>query len=62
MHDYSSTFRKRLADQVEVCARKTLEKLQKDLMGESKLTAQEVYYLTMAANMFLQMRDEYGEK
>ena len=62
MEDYSLIFRKKLAGQVEVCARKALENLQKDLQGPQKLSAEEVYYLSKAAQILLSMRDLYGKE
>jgi hypothetical protein len=62
MEDYSAVFKDRLAGQAEVCARKTLELLQKDLQVTHKLSAQEIYYLASAAEVLLNMRDKYGKK
>jgi len=62
MEDYSAVFKDRLASQAEVCARKTLELLQKDLQVTHKLTPQEIYYLACAAEVLLNMRDKYGKK
>ena len=62
MEDYTVIFRSRLGGQVEVCARKTLEWLQKDLQNTHELTPVEVYYLASAAQILLKMRDMYGEK
>jgi hypothetical protein len=62
MEDYSAVFKDRLAGQAEVCARKTLELLQKDLQVTHKLNAQEIYYLASAAEVLLNMRDKYGKK
>lgn len=62
MEDYALIFRQKLAGQVEVCARKALEILQKDLQGSQKLTPQEIYYLSMSAQALLSMRDLYGKK
>jgi hypothetical protein len=62
MEDYSAVFRKKLADQSEVCARKTLEILQKDLQSSHKLKAEEIYYLASAAQILLDLRDKYGQK
>jgi len=58
----SSAFRQRLSAQAEVCARKTLEWLQKDLQGDRALPPQDVYYLASAADLLLTMRDLYGKK
>jgi hypothetical protein len=62
MEDYSAVFKDRLAGQAEVCARKTLELLQKDLQVIHRLTPQEIYYLASAAEVLLNMRDKYGKK
>jgi hypothetical protein len=62
MNDYSEVFRERLPAQAEVCARKALEWLQKDLQGEQKLLPEEVYHLSTAASLLLTMRDTYGKK
>jgi hypothetical protein len=60
--DFSALFKQRLSGQAEVCARKSLEWLQKDLQGEYKLLPSEVYYLASAANILLNIRDTYGKK
>jgi len=62
MEDHSAIFRQKLSGQVEVCARKALEWLQKDLQGDRKLSPEEVYYLSSAAELLLTMRDMYGKK
>jgi hypothetical protein len=62
MDDYATIFRQKLSGQAEVCARKTLEWLQKDLQNEKELTAEDVFYLASAAQLLLAMRDFYGEK
>lgn len=62
MEDYNQIFRQRLSGQAEVCARKTLEWLQKDLQGVRELLPEDVYYLSSAAQLLLAMRDKYGEK
>ena len=62
IEDYTLIFRQKLSGQAEVCARKTLEWLQKDLQGPRTLTAQEVFYLASAAQLLLDLRDQYGEK
>jgi hypothetical protein len=62
MEDFSALFKQRLAGQAEVCARKSLEWLQKDLQGEYKLLPSEVFYLASAANILLNIRDTYGKK
>ena len=60
--DPSTIFRTKLPAQAEACARKTLEWLQKDLQGSRTLTAQEVYYLSKAADILLYLRDTYGKE
>jgi len=62
MDDHSAIFRQKLSGQVEVCARKALEWLQKDLQGDRKLSPEEIYYLSSAAELLLTMRDMYGKK
>jgi len=62
MEDYSALFRERLPSQSEVCARKVLEGLQKDLQTNHKLNAQDIYYLAAAAQILLEIRDKYGKK
>ena len=62
MEDHSTIFRQKLSTQVEVCARKALEWLQKDLQNEKKLSPQEIYYLSSASEVLLRMRDMYGKK
>jgi hypothetical protein len=62
MEDFSAIFRQRLSGQAEVCARKSLEWLQKDLQTEQKLNPDEVYYLAQAAQILLNIRDVYGKK
>jgi hypothetical protein len=62
MEDFSAIFRQRLSGQAEVCARKSLEWLQKDLQTEQKLNPDEVYYLAQAASILLNIRDTYGKK
>jgi hypothetical protein len=62
MDDYAIIFRQKLPGQAEVCARKTLEWLQKDLQNEKELSAEDVFYLASAAQLLLAMRDFYGEK
>jgi hypothetical protein len=62
MDDHSAIFRQKRSGQVEVCARKALEWLQKDLQGDRKLSPEEVYYLSSAAELLLTMRDMYGKK
>ena len=62
MEDYTRIFRDRLAGQAEVCARKTLEWLQKDLQNERELMPKEVYFLARAAQILLSMRDLYGKE
>ena len=62
MKNPAELFRDFLPAQAEVCARKTLEWLQKDLQGEQKLNPEEIYHLSTAATLLLTMRDTYGEK
>ena len=62
MEDYSSIFREKLSAQAEVCARKTLEWLQKDLQSLHTLEPQDIFHLARAAEIFLTIRDTYGEK
>jgi hypothetical protein len=62
IEDYTAIFRQRLSGQAEVCARKTLEWLQKDLQGERLLDPKEVFYLASAAQLMLTIRDTYGEE
>ena len=62
MEDFSAIFRQRLSGQAEVCARKSLEWLQKDLQTEQKLNPDEIYYLAQAAQILLNIRDQYGKK
>mgnify|MGYP007130202880 FL=1 len=60
--DYASIFRDKLAGQAEVCARKTLERLQKNLHNETELTPEDIFYLASAAQILLNVRDTYGKK
>jgi hypothetical protein len=62
MEDYSVVFRERLASQAEVCARKALEMLQKDLQTNHKLNPEDIFYLASAAEILLEIRDKYGKK
>jgi len=62
MEDPTTIFRQKLSAQAEVCARKTLEWLQKDLQGDRELAPEDVYYLASAADLLLTMRDLYGKK
>jgi hypothetical protein len=62
MEDYSAVFRERLGSQAEVCARKALEILQKDLQTNHKLNAEDIFYLASAAKVLLEVRDKYGKK
>ncbi len=62
IEDYTAIFRQKLSGQAEVCARKTLEWLQKDLQGERMLDPQEIFYLASAAQLMLTIRDTYGEE
>ena len=60
--DYASIFREKLAGQAEVCARKTLERLQKNLHNETELMPEDIYYLSYAAQILLNIRETYGKK
>jgi hypothetical protein len=62
MEEPSTVFRQKLSAQAEVCARKTLEWLQKDLQGDRSLPPEDIYYLASAAELLLTMRDMYGKK
>ena len=62
MDELAQVFRRKLPEQAEVCARKTLEWLQKDLQGKQVLQPEEVLHLASAASILLTIRDEYGEK
>jgi hypothetical protein len=62
MEDPSTIFQIKLSSQAEVCARKTLEWLQKDLQKDQILKPEEVYYLAFAADILLNIRDTYGKK
>lgn len=62
MDEPSTIFRQKLSAQAEVCARKTLEWLQKDLQGEKTLPPKDIFYLASAAELLLTMRDMYGKK
>lgn len=62
MEEHTTIFRQKLSAQAEVCARKTLEWLQKDLQGDRALAPQDIYYLASAADLLLTMRDVYGKK
>ena len=62
MEDYATVFRQKLSGQAEVCARKALETLQKDLQGSRSFSAEEIYYLASAAQVLLTMRDYYGKE
>tara|TARA_R110000822_G_scaffold190983_1_gene329666 strand:+ start:2400 stop:2591 length:192 start_codon:yes stop_codon:yes gene_type:complete len=62
IEDYTAIFRQKLSGQAEVCARKTLEWLQKDLQGERILDPHEIFYLASAAQLMLTIRDTYGEE
>ena len=59
IEDYTVIFRQKLSGQAEVCARKTLEWLQKDLQGDQKLNPEEIYHLSTAAQLLLNIRDTY---
>ena len=62
MEDPSTIFQSKLSSQAEVCARKTLEWLQKDLQKDQRLQPNEIYYLAYAAQILLDIRDSYGKK
>ena len=62
MDDYATVFRQKLSGQAEVCARKTLETLQKDLQGSRTFSPEEIFYLASAAQVLLTMRDYYGKE
>ena len=62
IEDYTAIVRQKLSGQAEVCARKTLEWLQKDLQGERNLDPHEVFYLASAAQLMLNIRDTYGKE
>jgi len=62
MEDYSAVFRHKLHDQTELCARKSLEILEKDLRGKQSLTPEEIYHLTSAAEILLDLCEKYGKK
>ena len=62
MEDFAAIFRNKLSGQAETCARKALERLQKDLQGPQELTPEEVFFLSKAADILLAIRDAYGSK
>ena len=62
MEDIHSVFNDKLSTQAEVCARKSLEWLQKDLQSLRKLSPEDIYYLALASQIFLDIRDHYGKK
>ena len=62
MENYSAVFRHKLSNQTELCARKSLELLEKDLKGTQSLTPQEIYYLAQAAEILLDLCEKYGKK
>lgn len=62
MENIPNIFREKLASQAEVCARKTLEWLQKDLQSIHMLEPADIFYLAQAAEIFLSLRDMYGEE
>jgi len=62
MSEYKDRFKEFLPTQAEVCARKTLEWLQKDLQGDQKLNPEEIYHLSTAAKLLLNIRDMYGKE
>jgi len=58
----SFDFNEKLSEQLEICARKTLEWLQKDLQGAQKLLPEEILQLASSAELLLNLRDMYGKK
>ena len=62
MDDLSGVFQDKLSGQAEICARKALEWLQKDLQRDHKLDPEAIYYLACAAEILLSIRDKYGKK
>ncbi len=62
MEDIHLVFNDKLSTQAEVCARKSLEWLQKDLQSLHKLSPEDIYYLALASQIFLDIRDRYGKK
>jgi len=62
MENYSEVFRDKLHAQTEVCARKSLEILEKNLRGNQTLTPEEIFYLSSAAEILLDLCDKYGKK
>ena len=62
MDELSATFRQKLSSQAEACARKALERLQKDLQGPQTLSPENIYFLAKAADVLLTIRDDYGKK
>ena len=62
MENYSEVFRDKLHAQTEVCARKSLEILEKNLRGNQTLTPEEIFYLASAAEILLDLCDKYGKK
>jgi hypothetical protein len=62
MDDYSKVFRHKLPGQTEICARKSLELLEKNLRGEQTFTPEEIYYLASAAEILLDMSEKYGKE
>jgi len=62
MEEHTNLFRQKLPAQAEVCARKALERLQKDLQNDHLLSPQDIFYLASAAQILLDIRDLYGKK
>jgi hypothetical protein len=62
MSSPSFDFNDKLPEQLEICARKTLEWLQKDLQGGQKLMPEEILQLSSSAELLLKLRDMYGKK
>jgi len=62
METIHQDFNKRLSSQAEVCARKSLEWIQKDLQAAHKLSPEDIYYLARAAQIFLEIRDRHGKE
>jgi hypothetical protein len=52
-------FNNRLGNQAEFCARKIFEFLKKEI---GTMSALEIHYLAMSAEIFLDIRDKYGKK
>jgi hypothetical protein len=62
MENYSAIFRHKLEGQTEVCARKSLEILEKDLKGPQELSPKDIFYLASAAEILLDLCSKYGKK